>query len=484
MTDSAKVRVCVGDLAGLSGRLSARRFTRFRSIYYPATADSAIEDVVFPDEGHPDAQAANMRHSYLPPIFIVGQYKCGTSWLARILGAHPDVIGVHEIDIVKASCNRKHGAVALAPMQQRLDRFFDKSDWCNNYTPAGWEYADVVARLERGEEIPTRSWDHSKPLKFMHLKAEAARRLYNQIKAATTPEQAMDAFLTAVCANAERESYVVLKAADQLWNFNVLQTWQPNAKKIAITRDGRDASISSRHFQDFMRELKPLRGVPRIHTYLDLLRKWADRADRAITAAGRGQLYVLRYEDLTNDYTGTLTRLLDWLGLAHSQSLIDSIEKHTCFETLTGRARGVEAKGFIRKGAVGEWRDVLSAPEQAQAWRVAGEQLSAFGYTREGTLRPLPDLSNANEYPYRLQRIVQLEQKLATVRARFQSARAQVREFKSLSEKKISTRARWTRPFQSTLGAARKVTKQLARFFISVITVAIPNCSDAVSIGW
>jgi hypothetical protein len=424
-----------------------------------------------------------MTRSYLRPIFIVGQYKCGTSWLAGILGAHPDVIGVSEIDIVDSSCNVKNGVVTLAPMEQRMDRFFDKSAWCNNYTPSGWEYADVVARFERGEAIPTRSWDRSMPLKFMHLSAETARRLYNEIKAATAPEQAMDAFLTAVCANAERESYVLLKAADQLPNFEVLQSWQPEAKKIVITRDGRDASVSARHFEDLMREVKPLRGVPPINAWLDLLRKWADRVDRVITMAGRGQLYVLRYEDLTQNYTGTLTPLLHWLGLAHSQSLIDSIQKQTCFETVTGRPRGVEAKSHIRKGAVGEWRDVLSAAEQAQAWRVAGEQLSALGYTREGTLRPLPDLSNVNEYPYRLQRIRQLEEKLATLRARVQSAKAQVRKLKSLREKEIAARARWTRPFQSSLRAARKVTRHLARFFVSAITVAIPSCSDVLDIG-
>jgi hypothetical protein len=418
----------------------------------------------------------------LLPIFIVGQYKCGTSWLAEILGAHPDVIGVDEINIVDSSCNVENGVVTLAPVEQRMDRFFDKAAWCNNYTPSGWEYADVVARFERGEAIPTRSWDRSKPLKFMHLNAETARRLYNEIKAATTPEQAMDAFLTAVSANAERESFILLKAADQLLNFEVLQSWQPEAKKIVILRDGRDASISARHFEDLMRELKPLRGVPPMNAYWDLLRRWADRVDRVITVAGCGQLYVLRYEDLTQDYTGTLTPLLRWLGLAHSQSLIDSIQKQTCFETVTGRPRGVEAKSHIRKGAVGEWRDVLSAAEQAQAWRLAGEHLSALGYTREGTLRPLPDLSNVNEYPYRLQRIRQLEEKLATLRARLNRRRAQVREFESLREKEIPARARWTRPFQSSLRAARKVTRHLARFFVSAITVAIPvaaTCSTS-----
>ncbi|MDP9254715.1 MAG: sulfotransferase, partial [Verrucomicrobiota bacterium] len=63
----------------------------------------------------------------LQPVFIVGQYKCGTTWLLRILSAHPDVIGVAEIDIVSASCDMKGGAVVLAPTPERLERFFDKS---------------------------------------------------------------------------------------------------------------------------------------------------------------------------------------------------------------------------------------------------------------------------------------------------------------------------------------------------------------------
>lgn len=418
-----------------------------------------------------------MTSGRLQPVFIVGQYKCGTTWLLRILTTHPDVIGVTEIDIVHASCDMKDGAVALAPSAERLDRFFDKAMWCNLRTSSGWEYADVIARFERGEAIPTRPWDRSHPRKFMHLSAETARALYEQIKAAMRPEQAMDAFLEAVCTDARQESHVVLKAADQISRFHILQAWQPTAKKIVIMRDGRDASISASHFQELMREAKPTRGSPPVTDYWKLLRMWADRADKTIAAAGAGQLYVLRYEDLTNEFVGTVRLLLRWLGLAESESLIKTIQEQTSFEALTGRARGTEAKSIFRKGAVGEWREVLSADEQERAWRVAHEQLRAFGYTREGTLQPLPDLTNVDEQPYRLQRTLQLEQQVATLRAKLRACKSPT------AAKKMGAHARWASPLRSILHAARNVTKHLARLLVSVVTIGIPSCSDALCLG-
>jgi hypothetical protein len=418
-----------------------------------------------------------MTNPYLQPVFIVGQYKCGTSWLGRILSAHPAVIGVSEIDIVGASCNIKRAGVALAPTRERLERFFDKSTWCTVHTAAGWEYVDVVARFECGEPIPTRAWNRSQPRKFMHLSTAAAGALYRQIKTATTPEQAMDAFLEAVCTDAREESHVVLKAADQISKFQILKAWQPEAKKIVITRDGRDASISARHFEELMRELKPWHGSPFGTDYWNFLRVWSDRADKTIVAAGAGEVYVLRYEDLTNDFAGTVRSLFRWLGLGESESLINTIQAQTSFEAIAGRARGTEAKSVMRKGAVGEWRDVLSADEQARAWRVAGEQLSALGYTLEGTLRPLPNLGDVKEHSYRLEHTLQLEEEVTALRARLHEFTSQARA------KKMASRLRWARPLQSVLEAARSMTKHLARFFVSAMTVAIPSCSDALYIG-
>src|SRR5207247_10788623 len=96
--------------------------------------------------------------------------------------------------------------------------------------------------------------------------------------------------------------------------------------------------------------------------------------------------------------------------------LLESIQAKTSFEALTGRARGTEAKAVMRKGAVGEWREALLPDEQERAWRLAGDQLRAFGYTRHGTRRGLPDLSKIEEQPYRFQRTLELEEQVAALR--------------------------------------------------------------------
>ena len=378
----------------------------------------------------------------LQPVFIAGQYKCGTSWLLQILSAHPNVIGVAELDVLSAACDLKSGRAVLAPRAERLRRFFDESIWCNTYAGKDWNYTDVIARFERAEAIPTRSWNRSKPRKFVDLSAATAQALYEKIAAANTPEQAMDAFLEAVSTDAGEETHVVLKSANQISRLAVLHAWQPTAKIIVIVRDGRDASISAAHFQSWMREVRPPRGAPGVADYWQLLRSWADQAERAIAAAARGHVYLLRYEDLSNDFISTMQPLLQWLGLSAAKPLLETIQTETSFEALTGRARGIEAKSVLRKGAVGEWREVLSPDNQERAWRVAGNQLDAFGYTRDGALRRLPDLSKRAERP-----------------------------------------RRWARSIESMLRAARRTAKHFARSLVSIVTIFIPTCSDALCIS-
>src|SRR4029453_4514688 len=408
----------------------------------------------------------------LQPVFIIGQPKCGTTWLLRILSAHPHVIGVAEIDVINAACDFKWGSAVLAPTAERLTRFFDKAMWCNAYNNSVWAYTDVVARFERGEAIPTRPWQRSEPRKFMHLSSQAARGLYEKVVAATKPEDAMEAFLEAVCSDAREETHVVLKAADQISRVAALNAWQPMAKKILITRDGRDALISLALFQEWMRATKPPCGSPAVADYWKLLQIWANQADKAIAAAGRHQVYLLRYEDLSQNFVATMQPLLRWLGLAESKPLLESIEARTSFEALTGRARGTEAKAVMRKGMVGEWREALLPDEQERAWRMAGDQLRAFGYTHDGARRELPDLSRLEEQPYRFQRTLQLDEQVTALRTVVCRLEAELC-------KKTRWQPHWTRPIQSVVHTVRNLGKHFARFLVSIITVCMPTCSDA-----
>jgi hypothetical protein len=227
-----------------------------------------------------------------------------------------------------------------------------------------------------------------RPRTLMDLPSEAVTTLYHRIKEADCPEDAMDAFLEAVSTGTEGMSYVALKAADQIEVFPLLKIWQPKAEKIAIIRDGRDAALSALHYTMLMRE----RDAPyrdREKNYWDLLGAWANRAHMGVELARRGELSIIRYEDLTRDFVGTLKALLAWLGLEYPDSTLTAIKAQTSFEAITGRPRGTEAKHLLRKGVVGEWIDALSAEDKTKAWGLAGEQLSALGYTQDGRCMPL-----------------------------------------------------------------------------------------------
>ena len=200
----------------------------------------------------------------------------------------------------------------------------------------------------------------------------------------------MDASIEATSWAAEGRSHLVLKAADQIAVFDSLGKYQPDAPKLAITRDGRDAAISGLHY----RRLMAKEGAPWFGGeagFLELLRMWAERAAMLATRAAAGELFLVRYEDLSADFAGTLGPLLEWLGLESSPEVMEAINARTSFEARTGRARGSEGTGVIRKGAVAEWREALTEEEKAKSWQVAGEHLAALGYSEEGPMAPLAE---------------------------------------------------------------------------------------------
>lgn len=382
----------------------------------------------------PDAIASD-------PIFIVGLYKNGTSWLLSALAAHPEFAALRELDVLRSVAGRN--GRRLLPPDERLANVFGRSAFCplraeqlapkafhSHLTeaqdpaprslyrlppPAAIAVISSMLRAEGGRQVPGLS--DGVPSGFRNFPAPVLERAFSALRDASGPVAAMDGFLAALAPALPPARRLVLKGADQVLCFDALRDWRPAAPKIAIVRDGRDAAVSAFHYRQLMRErrmawhhghlsfVKPLAlardtgigGITAIRRGLGYgpdwrlgrsMSVWADRVRRVLAAAERGELYVMRYEDLLDDFAGTFGPLLTWLGADASPATVAAVAQATSFEAMSGRPRGVSGEDVMRRGIAGEWQESLNRRDQALAWRVAGAELTAMGYTRDGKPQP------------------------------------------------------------------------------------------------
>jgi hypothetical protein len=371
------------------------------------------------------------------PVFIVGLYKNGTSWLLSALAAHPEFAALRELDVLRAVAGRR--GRRLLPPGQRLAEVFGKSAFCalraEQLAPGAFrshlseanfsltsrlhelppnvaiEVIHSMLRAEGGRSAPGTA--EGKPLGFLNFPSSLLEQAFVALRDGEDPIAAVDGFLAALAPGYPAGRRLVLKGADQVLCFEALRDMKPAAPKIAIVRDGRDAAVSAYHYRQLMREqrmawhhsylsfVKPLAVMRQASIgSVKVLRRrlgygpdwrlgrsmkvWADRVRRVLAAADRGELYVMRYEDLLTDFDGTFARLLTWLGADASPATVGAVARVTTFEALSGRPRGVSGEDVMRKGIAGEWRESLNQRDQTLAWRVAGAELAAMGYTREG----------------------------------------------------------------------------------------------------
>ena len=370
------------------------------------------------------------------PVFIVGLYKNGTSWLLSALAAHPEFTALGELDVLRSVAGR-HGR-RLLPPRERLANVFGKSAFCGlraeQLAPDAFRAhltepppqpvtslyelpprlaIDVLTSMLRAQGGKGRPGSAGRPSVFLNFESARLERAFEALRDADTIRAAVDGFLAALAPGDPGGRRLVLKGADQVSCFEALRERWPAAPKLAIVRDGRDAAVSAFHYRQLMRSrrmawhhghlsyLKPVAlartaaigGVTALRGMLGYgpdwrlgrsLSVWADRVRRVLAAAERGELYVLRYEDLLADFEGEFGKLLAWLGADHSTATLQAVAKASAFETLSGRPRGTGAESVMRKGIAGEWREALNTRDQALAWRVAGRELGAMGYRREG----------------------------------------------------------------------------------------------------
>ncbi|HCH63611.1 MAG TPA: hypothetical protein DFR83_12465 [Deltaproteobacteria bacterium] len=200
-----------------------------------------------------------------PPVFVVGFPRSGTTLLERILGAHPDLQATDEMSVT--------------------DQLF--AQW-NELLPGVAAYPDGLLALEEAHRRKLRRhW-------FTLVQAERPQ-LNPQLR-------------------------VIDKLPLNLVHLPLLHAIFPESPKIVLLRDPRDTALSC-FMQDFA--LGATNNLMMSMDDIVMAQAQAFGAFAAVEATMAAHLQVVRYESMVADLEGVARPLLDAIGLAWSDQVLD-----------------------------------------------------------------------------------------------------------------------------------------------------------------
>lgn len=160
-----------------------------------------------------------------------------------------------------------------------------------------------------------------------------------------------------------------------LWVGTLLE-WFPGCSIIHLVRDPRDCASS-------------MIGMPwSSRSALVAARIWRCQNAAAATVSQKDNYYRVRYEDLVTTPEEQLARICEHAGLCFSPAMLDAGEPRN--DRPWWHRRAYEGLTTTRLGL---WRRELAPWQVAVVERVTCEWMDAFGYQRQFSHVPLPDLA-------------------------------------------------------------------------------------------
>ena len=258
-------------------------------------------------------------------FFACGAPKSGTTWLQRILDAHPEVCCSGEGHFISRFS---------VPMAKVVNAYNHELGCEAKLVYDGQPYYEGVDQTEFDELM--RSF-----------------------------------ILTRLRARATAETrWIGDKTPGYTGHLSHLHHLFPAAKIIHIVRDPREVTVSRLAFQRRAGIAAAREAGSEQHRQAveGALKSWRDAVTAVDAFAGAHPDLVceLHYRDLHADPLGQVERLFRFLGAPTPPALMEQIVAATSFEALTGRRAGEEdPDAFLRKGVPDDWRAELD-PESAQ----------------------------------------------------------------------------------------------------------------------
>lgn len=160
----------------------------------------------------------------------------------------------------------------------------------------------------------------------------------------------------------------------------------PDATLIFINRDPRDAAVSlfghGRRRQLY--KLDPEGPIDRDKYIRAAAHNWVsgNKALLSLRKERPEQVYALTYEDLLTDTPAVFGELCARLGLSTDPEVIDACVEACSFARLSGRDPGKrDETSFFTSGTSGGWKEALSADEAQLVVDLCGPLMEGAGYT-------------------------------------------------------------------------------------------------------
>ncbi|HJW09942.1 MAG TPA: sulfotransferase [Holophagaceae bacterium] len=273
------------------------------------------------------------------PFFLTGAPKSGTTWLGKLLDAHPQISCMGEACVHHFGLRLVEAAKSYNDLlEQRRAVITDSNDF-----PI-MKWPDVLSLMR-----------HFIELRFAAIADPAKADL--RFLGEKDPEHAL--------------------------HFKELGPLFPEAKFIHIIRDGRGVFLSAWHHNVRSKD----KNLDRLgfEDFLEITAKeWSSRVRRAREGSRLlgDRYFELRYEDLVAEPEVWMTRVLGFLGADASPEVVRDCVEAASFEKLSkGRKPGEEDKAsFFRKGIPDDWRNELTSAQITRFSELSGSLLEELGY--------------------------------------------------------------------------------------------------------